>query len=647
VPVAAARRLLRPLGLALLRVVRLPARELLLLVAALALLRWVVAPAGTALFRAALDAAGLATLTDRDLGRLAASPGALALLAAAAVLGGLGTIAWTVLLVVVAERRLEDPRPSTRQTLRRVGNRLRTFVRPASAVSLVVIALQLSVLAPLVGLDVFSPLTGGFALPPFIEREYVKTVPGVLLWCAVTGVLVYLLFRSVLAVPFAVVAGARPARALVVAVRATGRGGPRFALQLAVAVGAGVVAWRAAVETMARLVDAVVLAVPSGDRMPVADALGVGAQLALTGLSIVFGLVLALMLVGRVQEVSRSHPRPGSEVRRVEHSQPVSSARARRRKRVQERAGADRAGVRRVGAGRAPARRGAAVAGAVLALLAVSAGAAGGSAPQAEVDGAGATGHPLVIAHRGFDEGGPEGTISGLEAAARFAPDLVEIDVQQTADGDFVVSHDTNLFALSGRAVNVFDLSTEQATAVTVSMKGHSDTIPTLRAYAARAAELGVRLMVEVKVTGHETPDYVTRMLADLAAAGALEGTALHSLDPSTVAVMAAAAPRMAVGLTVAMLSGALPPCACDFYTIEQASITPELIEAAHRRGDEVYAWTVDDPLAMEALLREGVDGLVTDDPGAALRQRDGQEDGPGYEAGDVRVDLLRSAGMP
>src|SRR4051812_27618471 len=68
-PVAAISGLLQPLVAALRRVARVPARELLLLVAAVALLRSMVAPAGAILFRAALDAAGLATLTDRDLGR--------------------------------------------------------------------------------------------------------------------------------------------------------------------------------------------------------------------------------------------------------------------------------------------------------------------------------------------------------------------------------------------------------------------------------------------------------------------------------------------------------------------------------------------------------------------------------------------------
>jgi glycerophosphoryl diester phosphodiesterase len=43
-------------------------------------------------------------------------------------------------------------------------------------------------------------------------------------------------------------------------------------------------------------------------------------------------------------------------------------------------------------------------------------------------------------------------------------------------------------------------------------------------------------------------------------------------------------------------------------------------VERAHRRGRWVYGWTVDDTEGMARLIRTGVDGVVTNDPGL-LRQ--------------------------
>jgi glycerophosphoryl diester phosphodiesterase len=39
------------------------------------------------------------------------------------------------------------------------------------------------------------------------------------------------------------------------------------------------------------------------------------------------------------------------------------------------------------------------------------------------------------------------------------------------------------------------------------------------------------------------------------------------------------------------------------------------LVRAVHDAGGQVYVWTVDDPRALVALERMGVDGVITNDP--------------------------------
>ena len=221
---------------------------------------------------------------------------------------------------------------------------------------------------------------------------------------------------------------------------------------------------------------------------------------------------------------------------------------------------------------------------------------------------------PLVIAHRGYDRGGPENTISGLEAAARRGADVVEVDIQQTADGDFVAAHDTNLLVLAGVDRNIHDMTTAELTRTTVSMHGRSDTIPTMEDYVRRAHELGMPLLIEFKITGHETPDVIDRALRRLDALGALDGRdAFHSLDLETVRTLERLRPELRVGLTLAMYSGELPRIGADFFVVEQASITAEMIDDAHSRGAPLYAWTVNDDLDILTLRGLGVDGIVTD----------------------------------
>jgi glycerophosphoryl diester phosphodiesterase len=218
-----------------------------------------------------------------------------------------------------------------------------------------------------------------------------------------------------------------------------------------------------------------------------------------------------------------------------------------------------------------------------------------------------------VIAHRGFDTGGPENTIAGLEAAAALGPDYVEVDVMQVADGGFVASHDTNLLALGGRDIDITTMTTAEATSIEISMHGHADRIPEMAAYVTRAKELHVQLLIEVKVTGHEQAGYISDMLAELTELDGISRNIFHSLDPRVVTAIHRQRPDARVGLTIAIHAGPLPDVPADFYVVEQSSITGSLIRQAHDRGVPIYAWTVNDPRAMQQLIRAGVDGIVSD----------------------------------
>jgi glycerophosphoryl diester phosphodiesterase len=57
--------------------------------------------------------------------------------------------------------------------------------------------------------------------------------------------------------------------------------------------------------------------------------------------------------------------------------------------------------------------------------------------------------------------------------------------------------------------------------------------------------------------------------------------------------------------------------------------VTAEQVKAAHSAGLEVLPWTPDSPEEWRALVDQGVDGIITDDPAALIallrqiRQRD------------------------
>jgi glycerophosphoryl diester phosphodiesterase len=87
------------------------------------------------------------------------------------------------------------------------------------------------------------------------------------------------------------------------------------------------------------------------------------------------------------------------------------------------------------------------------------------------------------------------------------------------------------------------------------------------------------------------------------------------SLDLAMVRKMKALRPSWRVGLLVAKAIGNLTELKVDFLAVEARMASVEFVRRAHRAGQDVYIWTVNDPAWMFTALGRGVDGLITDKP--------------------------------
>lgn len=231
--------------------------------------------------------------------------------------------------------------------------------------------------------------------------------------------------------------------------------------------------------------------------------------------------------------------------------------------------------------------------------------------------------HTLIIAHRGFSDQGAENTIGGLEAAAAAGADLVEIDVMQTADKRFVVMHDSSLSRLAGIDSMVKDLTLDELTEITVrDLLGHEGKIPSLEQYINRAHELEMPLLIEIKLGGLDTPDFVDLLVTELNELDAIQGNIFHTLDHASVERLKLLRPDAAVGYILAFAGVDVPDTVADFLVIEEWSATQEMQDAAARAGLGFFSWTVNDEAAMHELLRRDIDGIITDHPDLTLAAR-------------------------
>ncbi|WP_336708586.1 glycerophosphodiester phosphodiesterase family protein [Oerskovia sp. USHLN155] len=227
-----------------------------------------------------------------------------------------------------------------------------------------------------------------------------------------------------------------------------------------------------------------------------------------------------------------------------------------------------------------------------------------------------------VIAHRGDPGGGVENSIASLESAAALGADYVELDVLQAADGGLVVFHDLTLRRLAGSDRAVHTMTLDELTATTIRQGGFEATIPSLEEFVERARELDVPLLVELKAHGHETTTFVADVVALLRAQGVADEYLVQSIYPEQADEVRALGPEIAVGHVVPFLRGALGDLPVDFVAIEQSSDSARVRAEARAAGIDVYVWTVNDPAAMRAQLRGGVDGIITSSPRRAVAER-------------------------
>ena len=222
-----------------------------------------------------------------------------------------------------------------------------------------------------------------------------------------------------------------------------------------------------------------------------------------------------------------------------------------------------------------------------------------------------------IIAHRGASGAAPENTMASIRRAIADGADWIEIDVQETADGEVVVIHDSDFMKLAGVNLKVWEATTERLAEIDIggwfAPEFADARVPTLAAVLAEVKGQS-RLIVELKYYGHDQR-LEQRVIDLIEAAEMQDDTMLMSLEYAGIQKVRALRPDWKVGLLSARAAGDLTRLDADFLAVNMALARPALIKAAHAAGKEIYVWTINDALSMSQLMSLGVDGVITDEP--------------------------------
>ena len=224
----------------------------------------------------------------------------------------------------------------------------------------------------------------------------------------------------------------------------------------------------------------------------------------------------------------------------------------------------------------------------------------------------------LRIGHRGARAHAPDNTLAGFRKAAELGADMVELDLQRTADGQLAVVHDAFLRDGEGRVWPVQQSTICQLRRIDL---GDGEHVPSLSEALEVCAEEQLGAYIEVK-DGAVLEDMV-RALRD---AGWIRHCLVGSFRPDWLAEIKALAPEATTSVlfgsvhvdpvALAKSAGAtyVHPC-WERFARPTAQLTPAWINRVRLADLGVITWHEERPEEIAALRRLGVDGICSDAP--------------------------------
>lgn len=241
------------------------------------------------------------------------------------------------------------------------------------------------------------------------------------------------------------------------------------------------------------------------------------------------------------------------------------------------------------------------------------------------------TNTPLVISHRGVsNKNGVQNTVQSLEKTAQLKPDLIEMDVQETKDGQFVMMHDANLKNLAGINARPQDLTLDELTGLDISENGYRTKISSFDDYLNRANELHQRLLIEIKTSKKDSPQMMERFLEKYGSIIKQYGHQMQSLDYHVIDQVLKYDSTIPVYF-ILPYNSIFPKTKATGYTMEYSTLDEYFVTKLWYTEQKLYVWTVNGSEAFDKAVRLGADGMITDDLEMVQLQVTTAQDDPEY----------------
>lgn len=233
----------------------------------------------------------------------------------------------------------------------------------------------------------------------------------------------------------------------------------------------------------------------------------------------------------------------------------------------------------------------------------------------------------LIYGHRGAKGEAPENTLASFQQCLAHGVTRCELDLHLSKDGELMVIHDPTLKRTTGRRGKVVEHDAADLVRYDARHSGPDWKQP---CPIPRLSELFEKCefehwQLEVKSASRVRAARTVLAIKALAEQyGLLERITITSGSREVLRALKRLTPEIACGLVAEYTW--LDPLKvakqynCQLLALKWTLCTPERLTKAQAQGLHVSVWTVNDPALMRRLADFGVDSIITDFPGLAVK---------------------------
>jgi len=222
---------------------------------------------------------------------------------------------------------------------------------------------------------------------------------------------------------------------------------------------------------------------------------------------------------------------------------------------------------------------------------------------------------PLVVGHRGASAYALENTLEAFRQAVDMGADMVELDVRESLNHEFIVIHDKDLRRISGKNVIVHKTHSRDLCSTQLHNKERLLRLPEVFDLLPSA----VGIIVELK----SIRSY--QKMGDFIAVRAKERPViLASFDLSLIKRIQDNSPNLPIGIVSHTLNNiakaSLMGIRFENVCLDFQAINAKAIRELKIQKIKTFAWTVDRAEDIRRMIEVDIDGIISNKPDTVRR---------------------------